>query len=153
MLSKEAKNSHGGLSSIRQGSRAEHLVIAELLSQGYPAFLSGGSLKYDVVVEVNSRLHKIQVKSTMRSRLQGRSTNHAYMFKISSNRRGHLYQSDDYDILALVALDINQVAYMNFSDVSGMQKISLGTLRDLPQRSKKTKGIYDHPFSEVIKKL
>lgn len=40
--------------TIQIGHAAEHLMVADLLLQGYTAFLAGPQLPYDVVVDLNN---------------------------------------------------------------------------------------------------
>jgi hypothetical protein len=106
------------------GRAAEHLVVADLIVQGYRAFLTDQGLPYDVVVDVNGRLHRLQVKATCRVRNvnAAKRTAHlgerfAYTWHVRrGGRKGRKRLSDsDCDIIALVALDMKRIAYIPVS--------------------------------------
>lgn len=103
------------------GIAAEHLVCADLLLLGYKAFLADQCCAYDVAVDVGGKLVRIQVKATRGPRpLPQRRTsgNVAYMWHVrragKAGRR--TYGDDDFDLLALVALDVRRIAYLPPSD-------------------------------------
>ena len=48
------------------GKAAEHLVCYDLLLKGYNAFLSDQGLPYDIIVDLGSRILRVQVKGTRR---------------------------------------------------------------------------------------
>ena len=54
--------------SIEIGTAAEHLVCCDLLLAGTVAFMSSAGLPYDVVANLNGRLIRIAVKSTLRAK-------------------------------------------------------------------------------------
>jgi hypothetical protein len=49
---------------LQLGKAGEHLVCADLILQGFNAFPSDQGVPFDIVVENNNQLKKIQVKST-----------------------------------------------------------------------------------------
>ena len=49
---------------LEVGKAAEHLVCADLIMSGYRAFLSDQGLPYDILVDVDGALLRVQVKST-----------------------------------------------------------------------------------------
>lgn len=105
------------------GKAAEHIVCADLILQGRRAYLSDQGLPYDVVLDVDGRLLRIQVKSTCFARdvnSKGRSIRNAYSFSVRRNGKdGRKRLSDQFvDLVALVALDIRIVAYMPIGIVS-----------------------------------
>lgn len=96
------------------GQAGEHLVCADLIMQGYRAHLAEPSAPYDVVLDTGDRLLRVQVKATTAQtpRPSGRP---CYQFEL---RRRHGkqrvgYDSNDFDLVALVALDIRRVGYQN----------------------------------------
>lgn len=97
------------------GTAAEHLVCFELLCMGYRAFLADQNCPYDVAVDCG-RLIRIQVKSTRRQRAIPQRKNHipAYMWHVRRAGKGNkrTYAADEFDVLALVALDIKRIAYL-----------------------------------------
>lgn len=110
----------------RIGAAGEHLVCADLLLAGYPASLAPAGSSYDVVVDVNGRLLRVQVKATERPReFAARPSDYrrgfcAYAFTVSmrtsaSSRRR--YDTDAFDVAALVALDTRQIGYLSRSEL------------------------------------
>ena len=103
-------------SDLATGLAAEHLVCADLLLDGHRAFLAAQTCPYDVVVEVGGSIVRLQVKSTRQPReLANRSAESAtYYFNVrragKAGRR--TYGSEEFDALALVALDIRRIAYV-----------------------------------------
>ena len=49
--------------ALEIGKAAEHLVCADLIIQGYRAYLSDQGLPYDAVVDVSGHLIRVQIKS------------------------------------------------------------------------------------------
>lgn len=103
--------------ALELGKAAEHLVCADLMLQGYRAFLSDQGLPYDVVVDIDGRMIRVQVKATCFLRevnATGKNSRMAYSWHVrrrgkSGNQR---LDGDHCEIVALVALDIRVVAYM-----------------------------------------
>lgn len=98
------------------GKAAEHLVAADLILSGYRAFLSDQGLPYDVVVDLDGSLIRVQVKSTRAQRAvpQRVLERPGYLFnhKRTGKNGARLYAGNEFDIYAFVALDIRCVAYM-----------------------------------------
>lgn len=103
-------------SNLQVGIAAEHLVVADLLLSGYRAFRTDQHTPYDVAVEVNNRLYRVSVRSTrgMKPTPQRKTEIPAYMFQIRRGGKGgaRLYGTDEYDLVALVALDSRLIAYV-----------------------------------------
>jgi len=108
------------ITDLAAGVAGEHLVCADLLLQGFNAFLTDQNCPYDVAVEVNSKLIKIQVKATRKERAipQRKFYTPAYLFHIKRCGKGgkKLYTELDFDVMALVALDTKQIAYIKMAD-------------------------------------
>lgn len=106
------------LTSGHVGSAGQHLVCADLQLKGYAAYLAGDGLPYDVVVDHDHFLYRIQVKSTLSPRI--RSNRQMYQFCVSrkvsgSHARGSkAYADHDCDYFAFVALDVKRVMYMPY---------------------------------------
>lgn len=104
------------ISDLAAGHAAEHLVCADLLLQGFTAFLTDQVCAYDIAADVAGRLIRIQVKSTRTPRAIPQRVGHypAYMWHVRRAGKGgaRIYGDSDFDILALVALDTRQIAYM-----------------------------------------
>lgn len=145
--------------ALEIGKAAEHLVCADLILQGYKAFLTGQGLAYDVVAEASGKLIKIQVKSTLNKRpipQRRREAPEGYLFHV--RRAGHRSMrrigNDEFDLLALVALDIRTVAYMPI-DGSVRQSIHL-RCPGLPAARYGgfvRRTIDQYPFSEAMEAL
>ena len=103
-------------SELAIGTAGEHIVCADLLMNGHRAFLANQACPYDVAVEVEGRMVRIQVKATRQQRSIPQRETHiaSYLFHVRRCGKGgkRLYQVNDFDMLALVALDINRIAYM-----------------------------------------
>lgn len=117
----EAANDNVSARALEIGKAGEHLVCADLILQGYRAFLSDQGLPYDVLVDHEGRLFRVQVKSSLRPRnvsAKGRNERRAYSWNV--RRRGKEGQSrltnEDCDVVAFVALDTREVAYLPLSE-------------------------------------
>jgi hypothetical protein len=104
------------VTDLAAGTAAEHLVCAELLMGGWRAFLADQNCPYDVAVDVNGRLVRLQVKATRMQRAIPQRATHipAYMWHVRRAGKGgrRVYGADEFDLLALVALDIKRIAYL-----------------------------------------
>lgn len=130
------------------GTAAEHLVCYELLMMGYRAFLTDQNCPYDVAVDCGG-LIRIQVKATRKQRTIPNNIHvPAYMWYVRKvgKHRVKVYGKDDFDILALVALDIGRIAYLSPSE----QKL---TIHIRPPGAKGGKQFDDYPFLSAIEKL
>jgi hypothetical protein len=103
------------------GKAAEHLVCVDLLMKGYNAFLSDQGLPYDVVIDLGRQLVRVQVKGTAKPKnpMRGLRISDGYFFHARRAGRGRrrVYGDDEFDIYALVALDIYAVAYFARDEV------------------------------------
>jgi len=97
---------------LQIGKAGEHLVCFDLILQGHSAFLADQGLPYDVLVEHNGKLQKIQVRSTSKKNNYGKAKN-VYRF---GTRRGKgtisRVRKAEVDFYAFVALDIMKIAYV-----------------------------------------
>jgi hypothetical protein len=104
------------VTDLSAGAAGEHLVCADLLMMGARAFLSDQNCPYDVAVDIGGRLIRVQVKTTREPRAIPQRVNHraGYMWHVRRAGKGgkRVYQSDEFDMLALVALDCRRIAYM-----------------------------------------
>ena len=104
------------ITDLAAGAAGEHLVCADLLLQGYRAFLSDQNCPYDVAVDVGGRLIRIQVKSTRQAKALPQRVGHhpAYMWHVRRAGKGgaRTYGDGEFDLLALVALDCRRIAYL-----------------------------------------
>lgn len=104
------------ISDLQSGKAGEYLVCADLILQGYIAFPSEQGLPYDVVVDVGSRLLKVQVKTTRQPRTLTQRAEHmtGYLFHVRRVGKGgqRRYTDADVDLFALVALDARSIGYV-----------------------------------------
>jgi hypothetical protein len=104
------------VTDLAAGTAAEHLVCADLLLDGWRAFLADQNCAYDVAVEMGGRLIRVQVKATRQQRAIPQRAGHipAYMWHVRRAGKGgrRVYAQDEFDLLALVALDIKRIAYL-----------------------------------------
>jgi hypothetical protein len=105
------------VTDLALGIAAEHLVCADLLLNGWRAFIADQNCPYDVAVDIKGRLIRLQVKATRCQRaIQQRGNSKdvpAYMWHVRRAGKGgkRLYSAADFDLLALVAIDIRKIAY------------------------------------------
>ena len=138
------------VTDLAAGTAAEHLVCADLLLAGWRAFLSDQNCPYDVAVDVAGRLVRIQVKATRRQRLtpQRVADVPAYMWHVRRAGKGGLrvYNAADFDLLALVALDIRRIAYLPPSHTKQ-------TVHIRPPGAPGGKHFDNYPFRKAIGEL
>ena len=102
------------LSDLHAGRAGEHLVVADLLKKGFECFESAQGMPYDLVVDAEGVLLRVQVKTTRKpEELPGKSRR-AYRFWVSRcGKNGtKIRESGSVDIFALVALDTGQIGYL-----------------------------------------
>lgn len=117
----EARNP---LVTMNIGTAGEHLVCADLLLRGYRAYMVAAGSTYDVVADIDGRLFRIAVKSTLcaRERPKREGSRVCYQFAVTRARRlssgktdARRYSPEDVDIVALVAIDIKSICYVSMS--------------------------------------
>lgn len=143
--------------ALELGKAAEHLVCADLILQGYRAYLTDQGLPYDVVVDCAGRLIRIQVKATCRAKnvnSQGRAPREAYCF--SARRRGKRGAKNltdgDCDVVAFCALDIRVVAYLPVKDVAQtVYLMSPGYIFRGRFKRRRHETIDGYPFAEIVR--
>lgn len=103
---------------LELGKAAEHLVVADLILSGYRAYLTEQGLPYDVVVEYEGKLYRVQVKATRcAKKMPARGAvgvGYLYHVRRAGKHCRRVYGDDEFDIIALVALDIRVIAYLPF---------------------------------------
>lgn len=104
------------VTDLAAGAAGEHLVCADLLLHGYRAFLADQNCPYDVAVDAGGRLIRLQVKATRKARSIPNRKDHqaAYMWHVRRAGKGgaRVYAKGEFDLLALVALDVRRIAYL-----------------------------------------
>lgn len=106
--------------ALEIGKAAEHLVCADLILAGYRAFLADQGLPYDLVIDHGGRLIRVQVKSSLRPRpvpnRPGSGLSYFFHVRRAGKSGKRRIGNDEFDILALVALDIRAIAYIPIDD-------------------------------------
>ncbi len=82
----------------------------QLAREGVEVYPASPHLHYDLVADVGGRLIRIQVKGTVRIQNSGRNVGQ-YRWVVHGQKK---YKPDDFDIVALVALDVEKVAFRVF---------------------------------------
>jgi hypothetical protein len=144
----------GTSGDLELGKAAEHLVCADLILQGYRAFLSDQGLPYDVLVDVGERFVRIQVKATRGPKNPDPRTraSKGYFFHLRrAGKRGRRrYPADAFDIYALVAMDRRIIAYLTHADCR-FQTIALRVPeQSYRQRCGRTREIADATFERAL---
>lgn len=144
------------VTDLAAGTAAEHLVCADLLLRGYRAFLSDQTCPYDVAVDVGHRILRIQVKATRAPRAIPQRVGHfpAYMWHVrrAGKAGARAYVGGEFDLLALVALDVRQIAYMPPS--LHLQTIHIRPDNDnRPSGTKGGKTFAEHSFAKAISEV
>lgn len=138
------------VTDLAAGTAAEHLVCADLLLAGYRTFLADQNCPYDVAVDVAGRLVRIQVKATRCQRAIPQRANHvpAYLWHVrrAGKAGARVYQAGDFDLLALVALDIRRIAYLPPSHTKQ-------TVHIRPPGAKGGKHFDSYPFNLALREL
>lgn len=140
--------------SIEIGTAAEYLVLADLLLAGVRAFPTAPGLPYDIVAEVDGRLIRIQVKSTQAPRAvpdrPGSGDSYFFWCRRAGKGGKRRIGNDEFDLLALVALDIRQIAYLPITDAV-RTTICLRAPGHRSGHANKARGDIDQlPFAEAV---
>lgn len=142
-------------SALEIGKAAEHLVVADLILNGYKAFLSDQGTSYDIVMDHKNRLYRVQVKATLfpkkLSQRPGSFPSYKYNVKRAGKGAKRIIGINEFDILALVALDIRCIAYLKMSD-KVLQCMNF-RVPDAPKThgNKLWGNIDDYPIHDLIK--
>lgn len=138
------------VTDLAAGTAAEHIVCADLLLDGWRAFLADQNCPYDVAVEIGGRLVRVQVKATRQQRAIPQRATHvpAYMWHVRRAGKGgrRTYAVDEFDLLALVALDIRRIAYLPPS-------AHRQTVHIRPPGAPGGKHFDDYPFRSALEAL
>ena len=118
---------------LQNGIAGEYLVCADLILKGLSAFPSDQGLPYDVVLDIGSKLLKVQVKTTTGVRVvqQRAKETKCYIFNIKRHgkKNNSRYGADEIDIFALVCLDTMQIGYFKNSEMPDTINIRADFLR------------------------
>ena len=109
------------LDMLEVGKAGEHLVCADLIMKGYKAYLTDQGLSYDVIVDINNKLYRIQVKTTLHSSFIPQRKQNYKSYKFNCRRCGKggrkEYSNEDVDIVAFVCIEDNLIGYLKIEDV------------------------------------
>jgi hypothetical protein len=98
---------------------AEYLVLADLILNGYKCFPTDQSVNYDLIVEINNKLIRLNVKSTLKPRKMNTGYKNV-LYGFHCRRRGkggkRIFNVDEFDGFALVALDTKTIGYLVFDE-------------------------------------
>lgn len=135
---------------LQIGKAGEHLVCFDLIRQSISAFLSDQGLPYDVLLDLNGVVKRVQVKTCSKPANYGKSKN-VYRFSLRSAKGGNrAIKAINLDYIAFVFLDIKIVQYIPVETII----TSSGFLKQcIDFRLEKTNGgqkyvIGDYPFSK-----
>lgn len=144
------------LDDLEVGKAAEHLVAADLILAGYRAFLSDQGLPYDVVIDDGGYMYRVQVKSTRSLKPVPQRVAHTPGYLFHTRRAGkggrRRYKGHEFDLVALVALDIRVIAYLPFAEVKGC--IVLRPPNYVPHKvATRLENINQFPIQKAIARL
>jgi len=117
MNSDYMKHEKGNELSI--GRCGEYLVMFDLLSKGHKAFMTEQGINYDIVLEHNNRLIRLQVKTTLQPMYVNTTyKTKSYLFHVRRAGKGgkRLYNVGEFEGFALVTLDTKKVYYHSFTE-------------------------------------
>lgn len=102
------------------GRAGEYLVMADLLLDGWVAYPTSQGVPYDIAVDIGDRVIRVQVKSTKMPKTPASLNRGTPLYVFHTRRAGkggrRRYSADDFDVLALVALDRRLIAYYALAD-------------------------------------
>jgi hypothetical protein len=95
------------------GLAAEFLVCHDLAAKGFRTCLSPfDKAPYDVLCEYNNKFLRVQVKGTAKLNVRSNKSSKSYRFNLRCN-------PEDFDLLALVAVDRKTILYMSPQEIIG----------------------------------
>ena len=101
------------------GRAGEHLVMYDLLSRGYKCYMTEAGLNYDVVIDIDGRLVRLQVKTTQKPMCMSQKyKTTTYLFHVRRSGKGgkRVYDVGEFEGFALVAMDTKSVFYYPFTE-------------------------------------
>lgn len=145
------------VTDLELGKAAEHLVVADLILQGYRAYLTDQGLPYDVVLDLDGRLLRIQVKASREQRPvpQRVAFTPGYLFHVRRAGKGgrRRYVGNEFDLLAFVALDTRTIAYMPFTDGLRQSLILRPAGYTATNRAERRENIDQFPIKTALDRL
>jgi hypothetical protein len=135
---------------LQIGKAGEYLVCCDLILQGINAFLSDQGLPYDVLLDLDGEVKRVQVKTCSKVGNYGKSKN-VYRFSLRSAKGSNrAIRADRVDYIAFVFLDIKTTQYIPVEKITTKN----GFLKQcIDFRLEKTNGgqkyvIGDYPFPQ-----
>ncbi len=102
---------------LQLGKAGEHLVCFDLIMQGYNAFLADQGLSFDILIEEQGEIKKIQTRSVTQLKKCGKSIN-IYRFGTRKGKGNTTrVREAEVDYYAFVALDIKKIAYIPMKEM------------------------------------
>lgn len=102
------------------GRAGEYLVMADLLLNGWVAYPTSQGVPYAIAVDIGDRGIRVQVKATKMPKTPASLNRGSPLYVFHTRRAGkggrRRYNADDFDVLALVALDRRLIAYYALVD-------------------------------------
>lgn len=145
--------------ALNVGKAAEHLVCADALMRGYEAFLSGQGAPYDVVIEKEGRLFRVQVKGAQAPRnVNSSGLNERIAYSFCALRRGKdgegpRLTKHEADIVACVALDTLQIAYFPVFDCSSTIQLEPHSITENGYVRTYERPIGEYPLEKAIARV
>jgi N6-adenosine-specific RNA methylase IME4 len=145
--------------ALNVGKAAEHLVCADALMRGYEAFLSGQGAPYDLIIEKDGRLFKIQVKGAQAPRnVNSKGLNARVAYSFCALRRGKEGEGprltkQDADIVACVALDTLRIAYLPVFECSSTIQLEPEIVADNGYTRTYERPIGDYPLDAAVARV
>lgn len=138
---------------LQIGKAGEHIACADLILQGYNAFLADQGLPYDVLIDLDGHIKRVQVKATMKLSCPRKNAQYVYRFQMRKGRQRASNRTpispSIVDYYAFVVLDCRRVAYSPVKNILGDNGMILQTIdfksRHLPYP--KECGRYFEDFS------
>lgn len=132
--------------NMQTGKAGEYLVCADLIIKGFVAYPSEQGLPYDVVLDINKRLYKVQVKTVSKPAVtpQRKTTSYEYVFNMTRCGKYNTkrYGDKDVDLFALVTLDTRKIGYILPCDFRQCKTFRVDAFRGTYYDEK---GIRDYP--------
>lgn len=137
--------------NIQTGKAGEHLVCADLIIKGFNAFLADQGLHFDVVVEKNNKLFRVQVKTVSQISNYSHAVN-TYKFttrgsNMQKGKTGRAKELGECDFYAFVVPSINRIAYMSVKDLVSKNTGKVNQLIEFKTRTIKYKK---HPLHKKV---
>ena len=138
------------------GRAGEHLVCSDFLSRGHECWIVEGKAQYDLLADVGGRIMRIQVKTTSGIKACPQRKNHTPVYMWNARKYGKggrlSYEKGDADIIAYVALDRKQIAYLPADRVA--QSVNM-RLREFEDQYVSKLGMFldDYPLDPLLERI